>query len=118
MQGFFKFLSAVMFAVAVLGFIGLGVYFLFFEESGRMVGVIGDGSAAGDALNQSTRVIDDVLSEQPGQQNRILEDYAYKKEESETDPLTILLYILGGIVGLYALKKMVQFWNYLVKNSV
>lgn len=115
MQGFMKFMSAVMFAVAVLGFIGIGAYLLFFKEE-RMVAVAGSQSA-GEPLDQRVRVIGDVLSqEQPPQ--KTLEDYAYKQEESELDPMTILLYILGGIVGLYALRKLAQFWSYLIKNSV
>lgn len=117
MEKVFKFLSAVIFAVVVLGFIVLGIYIFFIKESPTHgVAVIGEKTSEVDPT-KPVGVIDDILSEQP-KPEKSLEEYAYKVEEQPLSPLDILLYILGAIVGLYLLKKIVQLWNYIVKNSV
>ena len=118
MEKVFKFLSAVIFAAVVLGFIVLGIYIFFIKESPTHgVAVLGENPSQVDPT-QPVAVIDDVLKEQPKPKPQSLEEYAYKVEEEPFSILDILFYILGALVGYYVLKKMIQFWNYLIKNSV
>ncbi len=117
MEKVFKFLSAVIFAVVVLGFITLGIYIFFIKENPTHgVGVLGEASSQVDPT-QPVAVVDDLLEEQPKPKPESLEKYAYKVEEKPFSVLDILFYILGALVGLFVLKKLVQFWQYLIKNS-
>jgi hypothetical protein len=112
MEKVFKVLSAVIFAVVILGFVVLGSYIFFIKEhpvSG--VGVLGDTPSQ---ATKPVAVVGDVLAEQPKPQT--LEKYAYKVEE-KTAWLTYLFYLLGAGVAYYVLKQMIRFWGYLVKNS-
>lgn len=116
MEKVFKFLSAVIFAVVIIGFIGLGIYIFFIKESPMHgVGVLSDTPSEVDPT-KPVAVVDDVLKEQP-KPRKTLEEYAYKTEEKPISPLDILFYVLGAIVGYYVLKKMIRFWKYLIKNS-
>ena len=116
MEKVFKFLSAVIFAVVVLGFIVLGIYIFFIKENPTHgVGVLSDKPSRVDPT-KPVAVLDDLLKEQP-KPRKTLEEYAYKVEEKPFSLLDILFYILGAVVGLYVLKKIGQFWTYIVKNS-
>ena len=118
MEKVFKFLSAVIFAVVIIGFIGLGIYIFFIKESPTHgVAVLGENPSRIDPT-KPVAVVDDVLSEQPKPKEKTLEEYAYKVEEESFSILDILFYILGALVGYFVLKKLIQFWNYLIKNSV
>lgn len=117
MEKVFKFLSAVIFAVVVLGFIVLGIYIFFIKENPtRGVGVLSDKPSEIDPT-KPVGVLDDLLDERPKQQ-QTLEEYAYKTEEKPLSVLDIIFYVLGAFVGLYLLKKVAQLWKYIVKNSV
>lgn len=114
MEKFFKFFSAAVFVFVLVGFVGLGIY-LFLEEGPKTaVAVQGQGDPAPDA---PVTVVDDPLKESP-KKEPTLEEYAYKKAESEVSLLMILFYLLGAVLGLYLLKKLLQLWRYVVKHSV
>lgn len=116
MKKIFSILSAVMFAIALLGFFALGVYIFFIKDGSQKVVVTPSEKQSQNEIAPIV-VVDDVLKEEPKQKDKSLEKYAYKKPQSEFSWIDILYYLFLALLGFFVLKKLKQWWKYIVKNS-
>lgn len=118
MKKFLNILSALMFSIALLGSVALGIYIFFIKDTAQKTTVATPSERQTQDEAEPAVVVEDALKEEPKKQkDRSLEKYAYKKPQSELSWIDILYYIFLALLGFFVLKKLKQWWGYIVKNS-
>lgn len=118
MKKLLNILSALMFFIALAGSVALGIYIFFIQDTAQKTAVAMPSEKQIQDETAPAVVVEDVLKEEPKKQkDRSLEKYAYKKPQSELSWIDILYYLFLALLGFFVLKKLKQWWGYIVKNS-
>jgi uncharacterized membrane protein YraQ (UPF0718 family) len=112
-----KLLTNILIGVLIVATLGLWLYIYLKDSPKEVKNIVIQSKDIADHEPNKPNIVSDIQSQTNNKQEKIdLNQMAYKTH-TKIDFLTILLYILLGILFLLSYKKLLKLWNAIVKNS-